>query len=83
VTDQPDRDELRPARDSLWALIPRRSLATAIIMLLILAAVIALRQRAGALARAFGEALLGTPAARTTAPRVRLAPPEGAAPRAR
>jgi hypothetical protein len=73
VTDQPDGDELRPARESLWALIPRRSLRTAVLMALVLAAVIALRQRAGALARTFGEALLGAPT--TTAPRVRLAPP--------
>ena len=44
-------------------------------MALVLAAVIALRQRAGSLARTFGEALLGAPAPTNTAPRVRLAPP--------
>jgi hypothetical protein len=81
VTDQFDRDELRPARESVWALIPRRSLRTAVVLVLMLAAVIALRQRAGMLARSFGEALLGTPSAPTTAPRVRLAPPGTPAPR--
>jgi len=49
-----------------------------VVLALMLAAVIALRQRAGTLARAFGEALLGTPSATTTAPRVRMAPPPGA-----
>jgi hypothetical protein len=74
VTDQPPRDELRPARQSVWALIPRRSLWTAAVMVLILVGVIALRQRAGVLARAFSEALLGAPAQKA-APRVRIAPP--------
>jgi hypothetical protein len=75
--DRRARDgEERPARDSFWALIPRRSLMTAAVMVLILVAVIALRQRAGALARAFGQALLGAPpAAAPPPPRVRMAPP--------
>jgi hypothetical protein len=77
VTDQPDRDELRPARESLWALIPKRSLATALAMLLILVGVIALRRHAGALARAFSQALLGGPPAQKEPPRVRMAPPAG------
>jgi hypothetical protein len=69
----------RPARDSLWALIPRRSLMSAVALVVILAAVIALRQRAGALARGFAETLLGAPPASSAAPRgepprVRLAP---------
>jgi hypothetical protein len=68
----------RPARDSLWSLIPRRSLMSAVVLVLVLVAVIALRQRAGALARAFGEALLGAAPSRSAPreqpPRVRLAP---------
>jgi hypothetical protein len=67
----------RPARDSLWSLIPRRSLMSAVVLVLVLVAVIALRQRAGALARAFGEALLGAPSRavpREQPGRVRLAP---------
>jgi len=67
----------RPPRDSLWALIPRRSLMMVVALLVILAAVIAVRQRAGSLARAFGEALLGaqpTPSGAPPPPRVRMAP---------
>jgi hypothetical protein len=70
----------RPVRDSLWSLIPRRSLMSAVVLVLILAAVVVLRQRAGALARAFGESLLGAPPAgarpapRQQPPRVRMAP---------
>jgi hypothetical protein len=80
--EAPERDvpTPRPVRDSIWSLIPRRSLMSALILIVVLAAVIALRQRAGALARAFGEALLGTPPAGARSapgqqpPRVRLAP---------
>ena len=72
-------DRPRPPRDTLWALVPRRNLVSAVVLLLVLVAVIVLRHRAGALARAFGEALLGAPPAtapRTREPpRVRLAPP--------
>jgi hypothetical protein len=71
--------DLRPPRDSFWTLIPRRSVMSVVVLLLILVAVIVLRQRAGSLARGFGEALLGTPpkgapARREQPPRVRLAP---------
>jgi hypothetical protein len=52
--------------------MPRRSLAAALLLVFVLGAVVLLRQRAGALARGFGEALLGTPAA-TPAPRGRAA----------
>jgi hypothetical protein len=53
-----------------------------VVLVLMLAAVIALRQRAGTLARAFGEALLGNPST-TTAPGVRVGTPSTTAPRVR
>jgi hypothetical protein len=54
---------------------------SAVVLTLVLVGVIVLRQRAGALARAFGEVLLGAPpATRSDAPRVRMAPPPGKQP---
>ncbi len=73
--DRPPEPDDRPPRDSLWALIPRRSLTMVVALLIILAGVIALRQRTGALARAFSQALLGAqPAGPPPPPRVRMAP---------
>jgi hypothetical protein len=62
-------DDLRPARDSFWALVPRRELYKAGLLLLLLVVVIALRVRAVPLAQAFRDTLFPH-----QAPRVRLAP---------
>jgi hypothetical protein len=63
-------EELTPARDSFWALVPRRELVQALFMLLILVVVVVLRLRAVPLAETFRNVL-----APREAPRVRMVPP--------
>ncbi len=54
-----DQDEGDPGRKSLFAFLPHRSLVMAVVLMGILAVVIVLQRRAGGLARAFSDGLLG------------------------
>ena len=73
MTEPQDSETPPLPRQRFWALVPRRDLVRAVLLLVVLAAVIGLRHRAGALARTFSAVLLGAPAERAP-PRVRLAP---------
>jgi hypothetical protein len=63
-----------PARESFWALVPRRELYKAAVMLMVLAAVIVLRLRAAPLAETINRTFFPR-----SAPTVRMAVPLKAA----
>jgi hypothetical protein len=77
-TPEPDREDESP-RPSLWAALPRRNLARVLLLLVLLAAILYLRARTGAITACMSEAFQA-PAPPAPGVRVRLpawAPPDG------
>jgi hypothetical protein len=81
VTNPSGDEDLVPVKKSFFELLPRRNLVKAVLLLLILGVIIALKLRSGIIVQNLTETLNTlAPQRPATPPRVKLAPPPGSTP---